>query len=219
MKKIDYNQQILSIPETVWEMDLEQFLDVNEELAKGTPDDLSTQMKLVSILSRIPLSEVEEMDISVFLQLAELCTIADLKLPDMVSEEEAGVNEAKDPIRFSVVDEKGQEHTFNFQPDYAWSKVKYIAEMEDLLKGRDLMTHLHYVLALTAWKDGEVFDRKRIENKVKLMLRAKMEDIYRPLFFFALRGRTSLLLTRIFSKGNRSVDKKERSSPVGVGTV
>jgi len=218
MKQLEYNQRILSIPETIWEMDLEQFLDINEELAQQD-ESISSQMRLVSIVSRIPLQEIEEMDFNRFCELAELCTIADLKLPDVVTEDEAGVDETKRPIRFVVTDEKGREHTYNFQPDYAWSKVKYIAKVEDILRGRDLMTHLHYVLALTAWKDGEIFDERKIEPKAKLMLRARMEDVYRPLFFFALRGGRSSLLMRIFSKASKRAEKKERSAPVGDGTV
>ena len=217
MKQLEHEGKRYDIPGTIWEMSLEQFIDLQQ--ASKEPEDLYQQMKLVSIVSGIPLEEVESMDLARFVRLAEICTLEDFVLPTVVTADEAGLNESKQPIRFTITDEDGKEHAYSFQPDFAEGKMKHIAELEDLTKGMNLMENLHFVLAITAWKDGEVWDRKRIEAKARLMLRARMSDVYRPLFFFALQGRTSSVLTRIFSREAQEARGRTASSSVGDGTA
>lgn len=207
MKQLEHNGKTYQIPEDVWEMSLGQWIDTMEVLQTGdNTEDLTTQIKLVSIVSGLSLDEVESLDYNAFVELASLCTLKDMTLPQVVTADEAGLKESREPIRFSVVDEHGVEQTFNFQPDYPMTKMKFIARVEDMLKGRDLMLHLHIVLALTAWKDAEVFDGDIavLDRKAALMCRAKMSEVYRPLFFFALQGRSSSLFTRIFSREGKA---------------
>lgn len=197
MRQVSYQEKVYDVPENVWEMDLGAFIDMMILLKKeDDPASLTHQMGLLSIVSGIPLSMVEEMDLNSFTRLCEVATFAEeFKLPEVVTPDEIGLKASKEPITFEVEGE-----TFSFQPDYAYTKLKYASKVEDILKDRDLFENLHYLLAICAIKEGEIFDLNALDKKAELMCKAKMKDVYKPLFFFALQGNTSTLFTRLSSR-------------------
>jgi hypothetical protein len=223
MKQVEVNSRVISIPSSVWEMDLGPFLDVMTELqqraADPEGDSLLHQMRLVSYITGLPLSEIEELPFPAFVQLAELATLDEIVLPEVVTPDEAGLDESRKPISFQVTDEHGTVHEFAFQPDFVMNKVKHVSKAEDILRGMDLMANLHRLLALTAWREGETFNENTLEEKNRLMCRAKMSEVYRPLFFFALQGRGSSLFTRLFSRDKATAVEPTRSIRNGDGTA
>ena len=215
MKKLEHNGRVHDLPETIWELRLGPFLNLMSELREEhDEDDLSHQMRLVHIVSGLPMAEVEEMDFNAFIKLAELCTFDDFALPDAVTREEIGLDVMKTPITFEVEGE-----TFTFQPDFAFNKIGTAAKVEDLLRGKNLMDNLHIVLALCAWRDGEVFDHSEIKKKAALMCRARMGDVYRPLFTCAIQGQSSTFISRAFGKSRSSQRAPQANSATsGTGT-
>lgn len=206
MKTVSYRETNYQIPSTLWEMNLGPFLDLTALMNKGEdPESLIYQMELLAIITGIPRDVIDEMPVDVFHRLAEAATFEEeFVLPSVVTPDEIGINDSKNLISFVV---EGQ--TYTFQPDYCYQRVKDAARVEDLLKGKNLHDHLHDVLALAAWKEGEVFDPKTIDAKAALMCKAKVIDIYRPLVFFCALDKSFTEITRNFSKAPR----KKAASP------
>lgn len=188
--------------ESIWELSLGRFIDLLVLMRDkdADPESLSHQMELFHLVSGMPREEIANLPFDVFLELAERTTFAGLDLPDTISPEEAGIDHRKEPITFEV---KGR--TFRFMPDYSYTRMEYAARTEDLLRGKDLMENLHVILALCAWEEGERYDPEAIPAKAQLMCEASMNDVFRPLFFFANQGTPSLLLTRLYGKGTKSI--------------
>lgn len=213
MKQLEHEGTLYNIPESIWEMTLGPFLDMIDLLSKTQEDELGHQMRLVSIISGIPLETIEQMDYNHFVQLASLCEM-DVTLPETVTRDEAGMKKSQEPITFEVEGE-----TFYFLPDYAMNRMKHLSKIEDMLRRRDLHKDLHIVLAIAAYRDEhEVLEGIDLDERAALMCRAKMSEVYRPLFFFVLQGRSSTLFTRLFSRAERKAERSTRPSPIGVGT-
>lgn len=182
---------------SIWEMSLGNFLDLLVLMRDkdADPDSLSHQMELFHLVSTMPRHEIEALPFDVFLRLSEMVTFEGLDLPDTISMEEAGIDHRKEPITFEV---KGR--TFKFQPDFSYTRMEYAARTEDVLRGKPLMENLHVILALCSWEEGECYDPELLPAKYQLMCEARMNDVFRPLFFFANQGTPSLLLTRVFGQ-------------------
>lgn len=215
MRTIEYLEKNYDAAESVWEMTLGDFIDLMELMKAEDKSDLGHQMKLISLISTIPLELLEEMDFARFVQLAEICTFGEIDLPQLVTSEDLGV-EHRGPITFEV-----EGTTFVFQPDYAYSKMKYIAKVEDFLRGKDLMENLHWVLAFCAFEEGKTdtfdLDSEMLNKKAELMCKAKMEDVFRPLFFFAQQKQNSLLFTKHFSLSAQAAQAKLLTSKIAGG--
>lgn len=190
------------------EMQLGPFIDL-VQLSKEEPDTstFTYQMRAASIISGIPYEIVEAMHPLQFEALVQLCTIEPLAMKDEITEEQAGINERKDPVRF-IVD--GVE--YKFDPDYAFTSVGIVSKVEDLIGDRPMMENLHYLLALCAYSEGEKLDLKNIGKKAERMCRAKVSDVIYPLFFWSKRGNRSSVLTRLLSRAgsNQHQEKQPR---------
>lgn len=195
MKKIEYQDTIYDIPQSIWELTLQQFIDVYLLLRDNTEMDLEVQTKLASILSGIPLETIDAMGWVTFEDLYEQITFEGLfKWPD-VDKDKAGVNDlTKIPITFDHLDT-----TYTFNPDYFYTKMKDAMQLERIMKGKDLIEYLHYVLAICAHTEGEVFSLEGLDIKANAFLSLPMEKVYHPLFFYCNVGGTSSGLSRIYS--------------------
>lgn len=217
MKTIEHEGHQYQAAENIWELQLGPLIDILELMqGEHDQDDLSYQMRLLSLISSIPMETIEEMDFARFVQLAELLTFDPIDLPSAVTAEDIGQGPDKAPSSF-VVD--GQEYFF--QPHYAFGKVGTIARVEDLLKGKDLMTHLHYVLALIAYRrEDECFDPDLINERAQLMTKARAIDVWKPLVFFCNNDLPySSAMTSCLRRVQMRAARSTRSSPNGVGAV
>lgn len=190
-------EKTVEIPESMEELTLEQFIDYLELTVESKEGPTRKAIKLMSIMSGIPVEDVELMDAKDFGRLyKELEWLKDVKF-----ESPAKPKDKKD----IVIAVEGEE--FLFQPDYYWSKIGDMAVVEELLAGRNMFTHFHYVLAIACRKKDEKLDRERIEERAKLFLKCKMKDVYDAMFFFALAGKTSSIFTLAFSGVNEKIQK------------
>lgn len=193
MKTIEHEGIEYQAAENIWEMTIgpmQELLSLIKE--PHEEDDLFYQMRMLSLISSIPLPVIEEMDYARFCQLASLVTFDTVDLATVFSPDD--FKAPKGPHRFTV---DGRE--YRLEPNYPYQRLKDAARMEDLLRGRELMTCLHQVLAIIAYVDGEEFDMDTINEKAERMKKAKCEDVFRQVLFFCAQGTGSLLFSRIFS--------------------
>lgn len=199
MKKIEYKENIYDVPETIWEMNVGQFVDVYTTLRDSQDrGELEVDMELISLVCGLPMDEIKEMSYNTFLELTEQVGINDFEIPKIESNKEAGTNDKREPVKFSV---GGEEYIF--QPDYVYTRMETASKVEDYLskmKDPDIYANLHYILAIAARKEGEIYSNEALNEKAVLMCSVPMSDVYKALFFFAQQGETSLMFTKIFGR-------------------
>ena len=135
-------------------------------------------LKMVSIVSSVPVELLKYLPIDVTNQIASLAQKAILlQFPTP--------NVAQDIRKTPVCIESG-EQKYHFQPHYSYAKLKHVRVMEDWFhqNGLNMFDRPDYVLALLMMQEGEILDLSLLSDKVKRMWTIDMGTIYHPLFFF-----------------------------------
>lgn len=190
MYAFEINSVWFRCPESPEELTLEQFVDlcgvqrdpkngIDEENGRYSHEQL---IKMVSIVSSVPVDILNSLPIAVTNQIAGLAQSAILlqfPTPNVVQDVK------KTPV---VI---GQYH---FQPHYSFAKLKHVRVMEDWFHQNKLnmFDRPDYVLALLMMQEGEILDLALIHDKVKQMWQLTMGEVYHPLFWF-FKTRNELL--------------------------
>lgn len=187
MYRFEINSVWFRCPERPGELTLEQFVDlcaiqrapqavIDEEDGRYSTEQL---LKMISIVSSVPLDLLESLPIGVVNEIAGLCESAILlQFPAPFVAQDV----KKTPVAISG----STGEVYCFQPNYSFAKLKHVRVMEDWFSNnkQNMFDRPDYMLALLLYEDGEIMDLSTIPEKVKRIWQMDMDVLYHPLFFF-----------------------------------
>jgi hypothetical protein len=215
MKTITYpNDLTITIPSSIWDLTLGQFVDLQRELTTEGDPGIAHQMRLVHILTGLSMDKIEAIPFAVF---EDLCGHIDLDLTLPAIEAPTDETPRMQPVEFEV-----DGITYTFDPDYAFTRTSFVARAEDVLKDQPIFPlNLHFLLALIALEKGkeDAFDPLRIRQRAQVMRGAMLREVYTGLFFFALADNGRSTCSRLFSMAVGQNHEQQAFTASGVGTA
>ena len=200
MTTIEHNGQQFEAYSSIHEMTVGDFVDLLSLIRSGADTStLDYQLSMMAIISRIPRESLETMDLARFAQLGEILSFDPFEIPEFVSPEEIGQGTDKAESSFELDGE-----VYHWQPNYPFSQVGIASKVEDILRGRDLLEMLHWVLAICAYRKGETFDHEALESKARKMAEVPVSVVMKQLFFSSDRDRNAMTYIAAFSKKERA---------------
>lgn len=207
MKTINYKNCDYDLYDSFWDLSLEQFIElynlwIDKDMvhADGSLAE-SFFFKKVLIVTNIPEHKLNEADWTEWEQL-KLAT-ADVSF------------EHREPKPNKVYSDRGKElnkekvivellgKRYSFQPDYGYHKLATARHIEDLLGGKDIIAHFHYLAALSFWELDEKGNElpiimEAMDAKAQMFLQIPIAQIYDHLFFCSIPEKPYTLFTKRF---------------------
>jgi hypothetical protein len=171
------------------DLTLEQYIQVYQTINKEKEQrSLSNDaiLELLSIVSKIPMDKIKAMSL---VSLEHLCDLYKKVLEMKLPIEKYVENHKKEPLLFFVDNMK-----YSFQPSYPFTILKKIRRFEDLFQNAELelSNNLHYMMAILCEREGEVYDRTKLNEKAFLFKGIKIGVFYKEMMYF-IQTRSEIL--------------------------
>jgi hypothetical protein len=213
MKKVSFNDVVYDIPTSIDELTLEQFIDLYTIIRDGDDlDSIRALIRMASATSGIPIGVVETMS---YVTLEDLITQMPIQAFALPKPEEIDKRElyptlaAKQDKKEFCVNIEGEDYFF--QPDPAFTKAGVMADIEQLLDGKDFIEYFHFLMAIAFRRKEEKFDLSLLSEKARLFLPIPIATVRTALFAFFLDESICSITSRIYSrskgKGREIMDR------------